>query len=102
MPESQVTILIVLAVLNCPVYWLAWRVIFGSWDAFWEAVRYAFQPDLISLFTGQWGEDWYNEMKLGLFFAICVGMVAGQYYLITVVFGDGGTAAAAAAATGSG
>ena len=81
MDKNQI-IIIVLAFLNIPVYLFLGKVLFGCWDNFWEAVRFWIQPDSISLFKGEYGEDFFAELKLGFFILLCIGSVAGEFYLI--------------------
>lgn len=78
---------IILVAVNAPVYFLLGWVIFGALDDFWEAVRFWLTPDIISLFRGEWGEDCWGEMKLGLWIISCVGCVLGEAQLIWRVFG---------------
>ena len=68
-------LLATLAVLNAPLYYLAYRVIFKDWDEFKEAVWFWFKPDLWSALRGELFEDWWAEMKLGILFAACGGAV---------------------------
>jgi hypothetical protein len=44
---------------------LSYRMFFKTHDDFFEAVRHCFTPDIISAFRGEWGQDQWNEMKLG-------------------------------------
>jgi hypothetical protein len=48
---------------------LLFKPFFGDMTGFWECVRFWLTPDIISLFRGEWGEDWLAEMKLGLWLA---------------------------------
>ena len=52
---------------------LLFRAFFDDWDGFWECVRYYLTPDIISLFRGEWGEDWWATMKLGVYVAFSAG-----------------------------
>jgi len=52
---------------------------FGSLADFWECVRFWLTPDAVSLFRGQWGEDWWAEMKLGVWL-VCGGAVGVATY----------------------
>jgi phosphate/sulfate permease len=44
--------------------------IFGGWDGFVECVRFWFTPDVLSLFRGEYEEDWWSELKIGAWLAI--------------------------------
>ena len=77
---------IILGIVNIPVYiGLGW-VIFDNWDNFWEAIRYRLTPDIISLFRGEFFDDWYAEWKLGLWFGACISCVIAEGWLITSLF----------------
>jgi hypothetical protein len=54
---------------------LLFKPVFGDASSFWECVRFWFTPDIFSMFRGEWGEDWWAEMKLG-FWAGC-GFLTG-------------------------
>ncbi len=68
-------LLATLAVLNAPLYYLAYRVIFKDWEEFTEAVWFWLKPDLWSALRGEFFEDWWAELKLGILFAACGGAV---------------------------
>lgn len=73
---------IVLGVVNVPVYWgLGW-VMFNSWDEFGEAIRFWITPDLFSAFRGEFVNDWWAELKLGVWASGCMGCVYGEAFLI--------------------
>ncbi len=57
--------ILVLAVLFKPF--------FGDFSAFFECVRFWFTPDLFSMFRGEWMEDTFAEMKLGLWIVCGAG-----------------------------
>ncbi|MBU1625795.1 hypothetical protein KKB18_00320 [bacterium] len=78
----SVIIIPILAVVNIPLYILAGKLIFGDWDSFKEALWFWIKPNLWSLFDGTIFEDWIAELKLGLLFFICAGIVFGEYWVI--------------------
>jgi len=78
---------IILVVVNAPVYFFLGWIFFRTWDDFWESVRFWLTPDILSLFRGEWGEDWWGEMKLGLWIVSCVGCVFVEAHLIERIFG---------------
>ncbi len=43
---------------------LLFKPFFGGSEDFFECLRYSLQPDLLSWIQGEWGEDWWAEMKL--------------------------------------
>jgi hypothetical protein len=60
---------------NIPLYYLFYRFLFSDLDEFFQAIFYWFKPDLWSLFDGSFMEDFWAELKLGLFFVLCGGFV---------------------------
>ena len=67
---SAVAIVVGLAVLV-----LLFKPVFGDWDNFTECVGYCFKPDLLSWIQGDWGEDFWAELKVS-FWTGC-GLAAG-------------------------
>lgn len=65
--------IIILAVLFKPL--------FGDGDGFVECLRYWLTPDILSLFRGEWSEDWWSEMKLAVWL-ICGGGLGFAAYTI--------------------
>ena len=82
----NVTLLVVLGVVNIPLYIFIGKLFFSDWDDFGEAIRFWFTPDLWSAFRGEYWEDWLAELKLGLFLVACGGCVYGEYVLIHKLF----------------
>ena len=77
----------VLALVNIPIYILLAQVIFGSWGDFLEAVRFTLQPDIWSLFKGEYWADWSAELHMSAFLIVCALTVAAEYALIMKIFG---------------
>lgn len=59
-----------------------WKPFFGDWENFSECVRYWFTPDIVSLFNGEYGEDWWAEMKLGAWIVISVLFGISGYHAL--------------------
>ena len=84
--DGNIVIIIVLVLVNIPLYLLIGKVFFGGWEDFWDAVKFWLTPDLFSLFKGEYWEDCWAEMKLGFFIIACGGCVFGEYMLIQKLF----------------
>ena len=84
--DGKIIGLIVLGVVNIPLYMFIGKLIFGDWADFWEAVKFWLTPDLFSLFRGEYWDDWWAEIKLGFFIVACGGCVFGEYMLIHKLF----------------
>ncbi len=75
------------AVLNIPVYYGVFRILFRDREEFLEAIWFWFKPDLWSALRGELWDDWWAEMKLGLFLSACAGAVYLQTSLIQTLVG---------------
>ena len=55
---------------------------FNNANGFWGCVRFWLTPDVFSLFHGEWTEDWWAELKLGLWFisGIFAGFASWIFY----------------------
>ena len=84
--DGDTVVLVVLGVVNIPLYLLIGKILFGSWTDFGEAVRFWFTPDIFSMFRGEYMDDWAAELKLGLFIVVCGGCVYAEYLLIEKLF----------------
>jgi len=63
----ELILVVVLLIMNIPIYKFIFNLIFVSTEDFQESLRYVFTPDLISLFRGEYAKDWYGEMKVQFF-----------------------------------
>ena len=65
------------------------RLFFKDATDFLECVRYYFQPDILSVFRGEWLEDWWGSTKLGVWLAVSVGMGFVAHYKFDQFWGSG-------------
>ena len=75
----NVTLIIILAVANVPIYLLVGKTWFGGWRGFVESLRFWFTPDIVSLFRGEYWQDHAESFRLITFLALCVGLIAAEY-----------------------
>lgn len=76
-------VIIALIVFNIfTVYKFLFRIFFKDSDYFNESVRYAFTPDIISLFKGEYWKDRVSEFTLGMFIISCVFATMIEYFII--------------------
>lgn len=78
----KILILIVLGILNIPVYKWSFKKIFGSKEVFYECLKYDFTPDLISLFRGELLKDMAAEYRLSGFILLNVIVFMTEYFLL--------------------
>jgi hypothetical protein len=57
-----------------------WRLFFKDLPDFVECLRFYFQPNIISLFRGEWEQDWWASLKLGVWLTLAVGMGLATHY----------------------
>jgi hypothetical protein len=63
------------------------RTFFGDKEGFFECIKFWLTPDIFSLFKGQYSEDFWSEMKLGVwvFLGGCAGFATytGLLHILT-------------------
>ena len=80
------TLIVILAVVNVPVYLFLGKRFFTDWQGLWEAVKFWLTPDIISMFRGEYFEDWWESAKLFVFVALCLAVVAAEYTVLDSYF----------------
>ena len=75
-----------LAIVNLPLLLFLGKVLFGGWEGLWNAVKFWITPDVISLFRGEFWKDFDAELYLAFYVFLCVGLIAGEYWLISRFF----------------
>lgn len=73
------TLLVILAVINIPVYYFIGKVFYKSWYEFTEGLRFLFQPGWLSVIRGEFTDDFWETLKLYAFFIFCATAVIVQY-----------------------
>lgn len=80
-------IIIILLVVNIPVYKIISKFIFKDSDDFKESVQYSFTPDIFSLFKGRFWKDQIGESKLSIFLLLCFMAIAIEFMVIKAIIG---------------
>jgi hypothetical protein len=75
-------IIIVLLILNIPIYKAYFRLMFSDSDDFRNSIKYSFTPDLFSLFRGEYRKDRIAEMKLSFFYFLCFITVVVEFFIV--------------------
>ncbi len=57
------------------------KPIFGSRDEFMECLRLALTPNIISMFRGEWGEDFIAEFKMTLWLGASGALGFAAFYV---------------------
>lgn len=58
-----------------------WKPIFGDMENFAECIGYWFTPDAWSFLNNEYWEDWWAELKLGIWILPSIGVGYGLYCL---------------------
>ncbi len=70
-----------LAILDIVLFIFLGKVFFGDLNGFFDCLRFWLQPDFISWFRGEAMEDFFGELKLGLYVVLCGAIVFGEFVL---------------------
>lgn len=77
----QAVFWIILIIVNCPIYYYSFKLIFDSTEDFLDSVRYALTPDIISWVRGEGWDDFAGEWKLMAWLFVSIGAVCLEAYL---------------------
>lgn len=84
-PPSIVTI-VILVVLNVPLYVLIGWLLFDSWSGLLGDLDRAISP-ILAWFRGDWDEafygGWWAQAKLDAFVVACTGVIFLEYQLVS-------------------
>ena len=76
-------LLVLLIIVNVPVYYFSYKVIFGDLHELGRSIKFWLTPNIISWFRGEWSEDRWASLKLGLWLGVCAGAVFLEYKLFS-------------------
>lgn len=74
--------IIVLLLLNIPIYNFLFRFFFENEHDYNESIRHTFTPNIISLFRGEYWRDRFNTARLQFYILICIGVVVLEYIML--------------------
>ena len=80
-----VIIVLVLLGLNFPAYVAMGWLLFGSTEAFGEAMERAWKWEVRSLLDGDYLECKWARLRMGVFFVACAALIFGEYKLVMLV-----------------
>ena len=76
-------ILITVALISFPIYVSLAKLFWGEhFDSLGETIRFLFTPDIISLFRGEYWDDWHATLKFNVFLFLCLGWAAAVTELL--------------------
>ena len=76
-------LLLILMIINLPLYYYIGKRFYDSWADFTDALRYLFQPGWLSAMRGEFSEDFWETLKLYCYVATCAAFVAIQYLIFS-------------------
>jgi len=79
--------LIVLIILNIPVYILFGKLFFKSRDDFGEAVAMILTPEIVAVFQGDFWNRWWVGSKMMMWLLLCFATVYFEYIKIGKITG---------------
>lgn len=79
-------LIIILLLVNIPVYKWIYRSIFKDSDDFRESVEYSITPDIFSLFQGRFLKDWLGEAKLSFFVISCTLVTGVEMAVLNAIY----------------
>jgi len=62
---------------------LLFKPIFGNKDEFLDCILYSLKPDIISMFQGEYTQDFFKTLKLGIYIFLCVitGFFVSSFFI---------------------
>ena len=84
--ETRFIVIGALLIFNIPLYYAVGKLLFEDWESFFEAIGYWIRPDFFSALAGEFWDDWWAELKLLAFLAICGFVVYLEYQKIVVPY----------------
>lgn len=78
----ELVMIIVLFLLNIPIYKFLFRIFFVDENDYNESIRHTFTPNIISFFRGEYWKDRINTARLQFFILFCIGIVVLEYIVL--------------------
>lgn len=78
----NLTLLVILAVLNIPLYLMLGKSMFGGWEGFFESIIAMITPGFVSAVQGKHGDHQIGRFTLIFYLITCVATVAAEYHVI--------------------
>ena len=73
----------ILLIANLPIYYLVFKQAFHTKEEFLEALKYYFQPDLLSTVKGETLDDMKYSQKLAMCLFVCVLIFAFEDHILS-------------------
>ncbi len=83
----EIVAIVLAIIVGGGVMALLFKPFFGNSEELWRCVKFWLMPDIISLFRGEFCEDWWAETKLGFWIGAGGLSGAGTYLGILALVG---------------
>lgn len=80
---ADLIIILVLVVLNIPVYRFLYRLFFADDDDYRQSVKYIFTPNFVSFFRGEYWKDKIDSARVKFYILFCAMAIVLEYVLIS-------------------
>jgi len=81
----SISVLIIVALADIPIYLLFFKLFFSGWDGFVQSVIAIFYPDAFSALSGKLKERQVGRLTLAWFLFSCVITTAAVYHMVMVI-----------------
>jgi len=81
----DIAIVLILLLLNIPIYRKMYRWFFANDDEYSESVRYTFTPNIVSFFRGEYWKDRFATARLNFFILACVIVIFVEYLIVSKI-----------------
>ncbi len=76
----------ILIILNIPIFRYLFKLFFVDKDDFNESLYYLFRFDIISIFRGEFLEDIKAELKIKIYFGLCIILIVAEGFILYKIF----------------
>jgi hypothetical protein len=86
----DVVAIILGVVVGIAVAGLFFKPFFNTREEFIDCLKFWLTPDIISMFRGEYWDDWWAEAKLGLWLSVAALSGFATYFGLMQLFGQSG------------
>ena len=80
--DKNILIIILLVIIDVPLFLFIGKLMFHGWTDFLDKFKWNLMPDIFSLLTGRFIKDQRGELATGIYFMICIIVLAIELSLI--------------------
>jgi hypothetical protein len=78
----SIILVVILVIINIPVYGILATMLFGRKGGFRHALQYLFVPPFVSALKGEFWDDMWAKERLIIWLGLCAIVVISEYKLI--------------------